>query len=102
MLGVGELAAGIGQPDVAAVDLGEAQQLQRLGDRKQIVDLHVQLLGQRGQVGLAVDRAAPFSVSIRPASRLVETARQDHADADARERALASPALRPARAVMRA
>ena len=50
----GELLAGIGELDVAAFDLGEVQHLQRLGDREQIVDFHLQLVGDHRQVGLAV------------------------------------------------
>ena len=52
--GIGELPAGIGEADVAALDLGETQHLQRLGDREQVVDLHVQSEPRSRQVGLAV------------------------------------------------
>jgi hypothetical protein len=43
-----------GELDVAALDLGEAQHLQGLGRRKQVIDLEMLLLGDRRQVGLAV------------------------------------------------
>jgi hypothetical protein len=36
-----------------STELGEAQELQRLGDRKEVVDFHLQGPGQRRQVGMA-------------------------------------------------
>ena len=62
-----------GELDVAFAQFGEAQQLQRFGDGEQIVDLKLQAVGQGRQIGLAVDRAAPATSSIMPASVLVET-----------------------------
>src|SRR3546814_6950284 len=44
--GGGEFRAGLGQPDIAALDLGEAQHLQGLGHREQVVDLHMQEIGR--------------------------------------------------------
>ena len=40
-LGLHEALARIGQTNVALLDFGEAQQLQRFDDREQIVDLHL-------------------------------------------------------------
>ena len=81
---LGEAAAGWGELDVALRDLGEAQQLQCLGDREEVVDLEVQLLGQRRQVGAAV-RSRRASPSGRPV--VGRDRRQRHADADARKAA---------------
>ena len=49
-----EALAHMGEPDVAAFHFGEAQHLQRLGDRKQFVHFQLQVGGEIGQVGLAV------------------------------------------------
>jgi len=49
------------------------QQLQRFCDRKQLVGIHVQFVGQHRQVGVAAKRRAA-SVSMSPDKRLAETA----------------------------
>ena len=70
--GVDELLADVGELDVAALDFGETQHLQRFGDRKQLVDFHVQFVGETGRSALPL-KARAASVSSRPDSRLAET-----------------------------
>ena len=53
-LGVAKRAAGVGELQVAAFELGEAQHLQGLGHRKQLVDFHLQIGGDFRQIGHAV------------------------------------------------
>src|SRR6185312_107633 len=55
-VGVGIGAAGGGEVDVAAADMGKAQQLQRLDQREQFVDRQVLFVGEVRQVGMAVER----------------------------------------------
>jgi hypothetical protein len=52
-VGVGEAAAGVGQADVAFLQHGEAQQVQRFAQRQQLV-------------GLVLQRAASAGRSARP------------------------------------
>ena len=49
----GEFAPCRGQADVAGFDLDEAQELQGLGDGKELVDLHLQRTGDVRQVSFA-------------------------------------------------
>jgi len=51
---VGELQSGFREPDVAALDLGKAQQLQRFRRAKQVIDLQASFFGDDRQVRLAV------------------------------------------------
>ena len=67
-----EVAAVFGKVHVAVGHIREAQELQRLDHRKQIVDLHLQGGGDVGQIGLTVI-GGPASASIKPASLFVET-----------------------------
>ena len=50
----GELPPLRRQLDVAAADFGEAQHLQRLGDREEVVDLHVHRRRDDRKIGLAI------------------------------------------------
>src|SRR5205807_2607777 len=79
-----ELQTRLGEADVAALDLGEAQQLQRLRSGEQVVDLHAQLLRDRRQVRLAVVGGARhrFHESGQHVGRYV---REGGANAGARE-----------------
>ena len=85
LLGVGldEAAALLGQRDVAFLQHREAQQLQRLAERQQFVDLVLQRRRQRRQVGAAVV-GRPASASIRPAIWLVPTRCSGSGDAHRR------------------
>ena len=51
-LALGEAPAGGGQADVTALELGEAQELQRFSDREEIVDFVLQARRQWRQVRL--------------------------------------------------
>ena len=53
-IGIGEGPGGRGEPDVALLDLGEAQELQRLGIGEELVDLELQAAGELRQVGTPV------------------------------------------------
>ena len=56
--GVDELLAGVGEPDVAAFDLGEMKHLQSVGDREQLVHLQGRFVGDHREIGLAFVRLA--------------------------------------------
>ena len=66
---IDETEARLGEPDVAFRHLGEAQELQHLGDRKEIVDLHLQGAAQRRQVGVPGCGPPPPPPSGRPTGR---------------------------------
>ncbi len=53
-IGTREPHPGFREPDIALGDFGEAQQLQRFQDGKQIIDLHLQLSSQRREIGATV------------------------------------------------
>ena len=51
---VDELLALCRERDVTACDFGKSEHLQRLGDRKEVVDFHVQRCPDNRKIGLAV------------------------------------------------
>ena len=54
-VGVGEREAILGELKIAALHLGEPQQLQGFGHREEFVDLHLQVRGDFRQIGGAVE-----------------------------------------------
>ena len=76
-----------GQLDVAFLKLGEAQQLQRFGDGEEFVDLHLQAVGERRQIGAAIVGIGGDLLD-HAGERIGRDLRQRHGDAEARESSL--------------
>src|SRR5260370_26674793 len=53
-IAMGEASPGRGERKIVYPQFGGAQELQGLGDGTEIVDLHLQALGEMGEVGLAL------------------------------------------------
>ena len=82
-----EALAGLGQLDVAFSHLCEAQKLQRLGNREQIVYLHVQRARQDRQVGMTAIGLGRQDLH-ETGMQVGRNARQHHRDAAPGEHAL--------------
>ena len=87
--GVGECQAILGELQIAALELGKAQHLQGFRDRKQLVDLHLQIRGNLGQIRLAVERRGRDRLH-QAGQQVRGHMRQDAADPQSRKTLLAA------------
>ena len=79
---------------VAALEFGEAQHLQCFRHRKQLVDLHLQIRGDFGQIRLAIERRGRDRLH-QARQQIRGHMRQLAADAQSRESAPGGPAAAP-------